>query len=632
MASENSYARIMHPRSAALLVSLVLAACGGGGGGGGGGATPQSLDLSARRYLPLQVGHRWIYEDSSLTRPVTVRITGTRTVGGVSGFVQQSDDPEDEETVLVEDAQGVREFPGQDASPLTEAVGPVQLLRYPLRVGDTHVVADKQLNALMDFDLDGRADDVNLRADAVVVGLEAQDTPAGRVADCLHLRTTAVVRVRLAATGQTVTVTTTGDDWFAPGVGRVRSEATTRGDGLTPSTVTQRVVAYALGSLRSESVAPTASAPALPAGTVLGRNAVIRIDFSEDMDVATLAAALQVTDNTGRVVAGSMSVADRGLQFSPAAGWTSGDYVARLAASAQDRVGNALAMAQSWNFGVDATAPALVSSSPVEGTIDVALASSIVLRISEPVDPASVNAGPSGFVQAPSVTADATVGAATRARLAVGDLNGDGRPDIVVSSDNLPGFAAAALLLQAGDGGFGAPQWLFTGGNESAGNLAIGDIDGDGRADLVGAPAQGLTVFAQRSDGQLAAPRRLSTDPFPSAPVLADVNGDGRLDILAAAGAFDFELRLQQADGTLAAPAVYPDSFRGAGLDPATVAVTDVNGDGRADVLIGGHLFLQREVPLMAQSVQPPAAAAGRGRVQVLRQAVQQAVWAQRLR
>jgi hypothetical protein len=835
-------------RTASVLWLVCLAACGGGGGGGGGGGTggdpAPGPDLSGRRFLPLQVAYRWIYDDTELARSVIVQITGTRTVGGATGYVQQSDDPEDEESVFVEDAQGVRQFPGQGASTLSQAVGALQLLRYPLRVGDTHVVADRQMNALLDLDFDGRADDFNLRADATVIGLEAQDIPVGRVADCLHLRTTAVLRVRLSASGQTVSITTVSDDWFAPGVGRVRSDIATRGDGVSPSTVTQRLTAYGLGSVRSESVPPTASAPALSVGAVLGRQAVIRVNFSEDMDVSTLATALQVSDSNGRVLTGDTAVTARSIDFSVPAGWASGSYVARLGTTAQDQVGNALASAQSWNFSIDASAPTLVSSSPIEGTVDVPLASSIVLRFNEPVDPATVNATtvlalydgalltpmnysvdgavvtltprtalargkpysiriegvtdllgnaisgalvgfrtdpgrfgafeallpaagmpadtavglpvavgdldgdgrpdivaattvfdgtawrtgllryrqqadgtrvadapitlpascqaaalaigdvdgdglndlvvaqydcgiriyrqtaageltewavldspssarmqladldgdgrpdivafggrdkvlriwgntPTGFVLRQTVTIDASFGSAVRPDLAVGDLDGDGRPDIVVTSDSLPGFAAAALIKQNGDGSFAAPQWLFTGDNSTAGSLAIGDIDGDGRPDLVVGPTLGLMVFSQRSDGQLAPARRISDQLFPAAVTLADVNGDGRLDILAAVNVSDFEVRLQQADGTLAPPASYPDVFRGAGLAPGGIVVADVDGDGRVDVLVAGHLFLQRPVPVMSQSLRP-AAAGGRHRVlDLLRQAAQ---------
>src|SRR5262245_2575139 len=81
--------------------------------------------------------------------------------------------------------------------------------------------------------------------------------------------------------------------------------------------------------------------------------------------------------------------------------------------------------------------------------------------------------------------------------LAVGDVNGDRHADVVTANS---GAHDVSLLLGTGDGlgGFEAPVRLAVGANPAA--VAIGDIDGDGRPDLVAANAND-TVSVLLGDG-----------------------------------------------------------------------------------------------------------------------------------
>lgn len=824
------------------LLLPVLVACGGGAGGGGNAAGSGSakVDLSASQYFPTQVGNRWIYQSSRSVDPVIVRLTGQRSVSGLTGVAMLSSDPIAGESVLVEDAQGVREFPGNGADPLTLALGPVQLLRYPLLVGDSFVAADKALGAVVDFDGDGVRDSVTVRADTQVLGLEVLDTALGKLTDCLHLRTTALLKVQTSGSKQTVTLSSVSDDWLAPGIGKVRSDVSTSGGGVN-STSSQLITGYGVAGRRSETLAPTASAPVLASAAVLGPTTMLEIAFSEAMDGSTLAGALKVLDASGKPVAGTVSVGASSVQFRPSAGWASGSYSAQISTAAQDLVGNPLAAAQTWPFTIDATPPTLLQSTPLQGSIDVPLASNIVVTFSEAVAPASVGAStitllydgavlstldyavngasvtltpksalargktyslhisgvtdlvgnpmsgatvsftsdpgrfgtpvalapatavPAGAspalgdvvavgdldgdgradVVATSVqwqgsywrntllvyyqqadgrlstplqidhidncpttsmqigdidgsghnalivtscgidvvvrAADGTLSrrklidspGATRLQLAdmngdgrldlvtydyidnlvrvwlnrpdgwsrvdaptlpsfpqinslaVGDLNGDGRPDIAISGAALPGFNAAALLYQKADGSFSAPSYLHVDGNEYASGVNIADLNGDGRADLVLAlPSSGIAVHSQAADGSLGPLTRLSKDLFPSVVTLADINGDSRPDILAWHPASGLAVMLQQTDRSFSAAAQYPQPNNSA---PSLMVVADLNGDGRPDLLLNGQLWLQRPVLPMAQLSRParPAAAAP-GLATRLRQALQE--------
>lgn len=133
--------------------------------------------------------------------------------------------------------------------------------------------------------------------------------------------------------------------------------------------------------------------------------------------------------------------------------------------------------------------------------------------------------------------------------LVAGDLNGDGRADLVYTGDP----QALTVRYQQEDG-----TWLETrlseapGPIQSPGSLRLTDLNGDGRPDLVMLGMKELAVFYQTESGELAAPRR-----FPLADEncygleLFDIDGDGRTDIayLCTNSRDGLRVRLQNAQG-----------------------------------------------------------------------------------
>jgi len=177
---------------------------------------------------------------------------------------------------------------------------------------------------------------------------------------------------------------------------------------------------------------------------------------------------------------------------------------------------------------------------------------------------------------------DGTFGPPTHASLpqftgriiASADFDLDGHPDIVLGSQNL-GTSGAMVLLGNGDGTFAPATYLETstnGSNLSASlNLAVGDVDGDGRPDVA------------------VGNRRLG--PAPLFPLLGQ----------------DVTILLAQPGGTFTADAVIPVHY-GYGT-----ALGDFNGDGRLDVASDDCVQLQ-SVPapaLGARSAAGPEAAMG---------------------
>jgi hypothetical protein len=136
--------------------------------------------------------------------------------------------------------------------------------------------------------------------------------------------------------------------------------------------------------------------------------------------------------------------------------------------------------------------------------------------------------------------------------------------------------------LAGDDGGFGAP-----------GPAALGDIDGDGHADLLlpvtpGAEDTGYSLLPGDGAGSFGAPDLIlpGWQVYPHQLALADVDGDGVLDVVAMTGTSPpaLSVALGFGDGTFAAPAVHPVDCCFA--PHAALDVADADADGDPDVLV----------------------------------------------
>jgi hypothetical protein len=190
---------------------------------------------------------------------------------------------------------------------------------------------------------------------------------------------------------------------------------------------------------------------------------------------------------------------------------------------------------------------------------------------------------------------DVTVGGVPRA-VAVGDFNGDGRLDVAVAKQL---SETVSILLGNGNGTFAPPQVFAARGTDSTftpSSLVVGDVNGDGRADLVvnlvggeDSTVSQLGVLLGHGDGTFGAPVLNSPQGGEDGDVaLGDFNHDGRLDVAVGGHAAlpdGLAVFTGNGDGTFGVPFQSPLRFSTGGSDPLSVAAADFNGDGLVDLV-----------------------------------------------
>lgn len=169
--------------------------------------------------------------------------------------------------------------------------------------------------------------------------------------------------------------------------------------------------------------------------------------------------------------------------------------------------------------------------------------------------------------------------------IASADMNGDGRPDVVVSSQSGAPVSSGhvQVLLNLATGVFAGLGAATTG--SAYGSLALADFDGDGDVDVATPSTDGLYVFPNIGGGSLWTPTVVPWGPpwtlYVAGCACGDFDGDGDIDIVVAHPSGNRLLLFQNNGGmSFSAPIAI-----GVGNSPSSVALVDLDGDGDLDIV-----------------------------------------------
>jgi subtilisin family serine protease/PKD repeat protein len=172
------------------------------------------------------------------------------------------------------------------------------------------------------------------------------------------------------------------------------------------------------------------------------------------------------------------------------------------------------------------------------------------------------------------------IGAIIQYGPAVGDLTGDGLPEVVARNNQ------GNVFVWQSDGTL-LPGWPKRFSNY--GHVAVDDLDGDGRREIV---VTGSSILVMDANG-LARPGWPRSFPhwLTNSPAIGDVDGDGRKELVVKTVTGSGAMYVYRADGTLAPgwpQNVDPDLGASYGADSEPV-LGDLDGDGASEIVVGGH-------------------------------------------
>ncbi|MGH7134350.1 MAG: FG-GAP-like repeat-containing protein [Pirellulales bacterium] len=189
--------------------------------------------------------------------------------------------------------------------------------------------------------------------------------------------------------------------------------------------------------------------------------------------------------------------------------------------------------------------------------------------------------------------------------LALGDMNHDGRIDVVVTGTfsvynggtyTFETYDYVDVLLGHADGTFSLASTTLLGLSANLGgpdSVTLGDFNADGNLDVATTVGDSVAVLAGNGDGTLAPP----TDFAAGAPALSvsagDITGDGKLDLVTGNSSGSVSVLLGNGDGNFQPPIVSTlPTWNGQAQSAGAVVVGDLNRDGKMDLAVTASSYL----------------------------------------
>lgn len=167
--------------------------------------------------------------------------------------------------------------------------------------------------------------------------------------------------------------------------------------------------------------------------------------------------------------------------------------------------------------------------------------------------------------------------------VATGDFDENGKLDLATAAFD---SNKASVILGNGGGTFQSPQGYSVGLAQGPSSISVRDLNGDAHQDLIVGNVAGIAVFLGKGDGTFQTVLTAALTSVATSVAVADLNGDGWLDLAATGPESDsVVILLGKGDGTFASPSNLP-----AGSDLEFVTAADFNLDGAPDLAIANRL------------------------------------------
>lgn len=295
----------------------------------------------------------------------------------------------------------------------------------------------------------------------------------------------------------------------------------------------------------------------------ISRTDPISVSFSKTMDATTInLTSFVLKDISGNLVPGSVTSNGTTATFAPVGLLAPNAlYTATITTNVKDLAGNPLPVNFNWNFT----------------TVNSEFKSRTHIRT--------------------TLVPEA---------LAIGDINGDGRNDIVVTTSYQNSIVDNTfyVYIQNANGELNtALEYINTNASGClASSVAIGDVNSDGKNDVViGYKSCGIQTFVQNISGGFNAGVVYPSVNFSDGIRIADLNNDGLLDVVAVGWGgltSSVSIWLQNASGTLNPAVPYNSNYVGL----ADIDVGDVNSDGLTDIVILSGVAGNGEIGVLTQT------------------------------